>query len=289
MLTADQEVQSAVAAEAGVLAQARIEDGADREHLEDLREMVRVGRDAFDRLVVCNMRLPAWMARRRCAAGAHGGLSVDDLTQEGMLGLIRAVHKFDYTMGVKFSTYAVRWIASFQQRAVWANLPVHLDSHTAELLASLDAVTAHHWGLHGERPSLEVICDQLGIRRERALELTLLQRRDTRSLSEPLGRGEGGATLQDLLEDTDPGPEALAETSDLRRRLVQAVRGLDAREQRVIAARIGLGSQVPMNGAAAAAALGVDPAQANEVAASALVKLRRAMGHNAVGDQVSAA
>lgn len=137
LLSAEAEVDLAKAIEAGLYAGHLIELGAARDRAAELREVVAAGRAAFTRFVEANVRLAAWHARRRAAVSATGGLTIEDLTNEGVLGVIRAVQKFDYAQGYKFSTYASWWIRNFQQRAVIAASPATLDAADREQCAAM--------------------------------------------------------------------------------------------------------------------------------------------------------
>lgn len=127
LLSAEQEVELGRAIEAGLYAEHLLSiAGTGDSDPELLREAVADGRAAFHRFVEANVRLAAWRGRRRVAAGGGGVLSVEDLTAEGTLGVIRALQKWDHVRGLKFSTYAYDWVGLHQQRAVAAAAPAGL-------------------------------------------------------------------------------------------------------------------------------------------------------------------
>ena len=120
LLSAEEEVELAKQIEAGLYAEHLLASGDTRYDPALLTVVAREGSTAFERFVGANQRLAAWWARRRVAAGAARTVSLEDLTSEGIVGLVRGVRKFDYTLGYKFSTYASWWVRNFQQRAVIA-------------------------------------------------------------------------------------------------------------------------------------------------------------------------
>lgn len=118
LLSADDEVELAKQIEAGLYAEHLLARGDTRYDTALLKIVASDGHSAFERFVGANQRLAGWWARRRIAAGAARTVSLEDLTSEGIVGLVRGVRKFDYTLGYKFSTYASWWVRHFQQRAV---------------------------------------------------------------------------------------------------------------------------------------------------------------------------
>ncbi|WP_087082409.1 sigma factor [Mycobacterium dioxanotrophicus] len=128
LLTAEQEVELAKRIEAGLYAQFLLAKGASPYTPAQLRLVAADGQAAFEHFVTANVRLSAWWARKRAVRGASALLTVEDLTAEGMLGVIRAVQKFDYTQGFKFSTYALHWVRLHQQRAIAKATPAALSS-----------------------------------------------------------------------------------------------------------------------------------------------------------------
>ena len=162
LLSAEEEVDLAKQIEAGLYAEHLLAAGDSRYDPALLKIVARDGRLAFERFVGANLRLAAWFARRRVAARAARSLSVDDLTSEGVLGLVRGVCKFDYKLGYKFSTYASWWVRRFQQLAVIAAAPAkvsHADAARIGELLAAEQDLSHE--LH-RAPTNSEIADRLG-------------------------------------------------------------------------------------------------------------------------------
>jgi RNA polymerase sigma factor (sigma-70 family) len=162
LLSAEEEVDLAKQIEAGLYAEHLLAQADRRYDPQSLAEVARQGRAAFTRFVEANVRLAAFFARRRVGAGAGYGLSLEDLTSEGVLGVVRGVCKFDYTLGYKFSTYASWWIRNFQQQAVIASSLAKLSPRetaalTAWMMSEQDLLTELH-----RAPTLEEIAAAAG-------------------------------------------------------------------------------------------------------------------------------
>jgi RNA polymerase nonessential primary-like sigma factor len=247
LLTAAQEVDLARRIEAGVFAQhvldAAKEEGTtlERQYAADLRTVVRDGHSARNHLLEANLRLVVSLAKRYTGRG----MPLLDLIQEGNLGLIRAVEKFDYTKGFKFSTYATWWIRQaitrgMADQARTIRLPVHL----VEQVNKLARIRRDLHQKLGRDATHEELAAESGIAEERISDL-LDHARDPVSLDMPVGSDEE-APLGDFIED---GESADAETTvishllheDLRRVLAT----LEDREQQVIRMRYGLDDGQP--------------------------------------------
>jgi RNA polymerase nonessential primary-like sigma factor len=245
LLTAAQEVELAKRIEAGVFAQHVLDEAApaelDKQHAADLRAIVRDGRRARNHLLEANLRLVVSLAKRYTGRG----MPLLDLIQEGNLGLIRAVEKFDYTKGFKFSTYATWWIRQaitrgMADQARTIRLPVHL----VEQVNKLARIKRDLHQKLGRDATHEELAAESGIAEEKIADL-LDHARDPVSLDMPVG-SEEEAPLGDFIED---GEATDAETTvishllhdDLRRVLAT----LEEREQQVIRMRYGLDDGQP--------------------------------------------
>jgi RNA polymerase nonessential primary-like sigma factor len=245
LLTAAQEVELARRIEAGVFAQHVLDEAApdelDKQYAADLRAIVRDGRRARNHLLEANLRLVVSLAKRYTGRG----MPLLDLIQEGNLGLIRAVEKFDYTKGFKFSTYATWWIRQaitrgMADQARTIRLPVHL----VEQVNKLARIKRDLHQKLGRDATHEELATESGIAEEKIADL-LDHARDPVSLDMPVG-SEEEAPLGDFIED---GEATDAETTvishllhdDLRRVLAT----LEDREQQVIRMRYGLDDGQP--------------------------------------------
>ncbi|OLT05955.1 RNA polymerase subunit sigma [Pseudonocardia sp. CNS-004] len=245
LLTAAQEVDLAKRIEAGVFAQHMLDEAApgelDKQYATDLRAIVRDGRRARNHLLEANLRLVVSLAKRYTGRG----MPLLDLIQEGNLGLIRAVEKFDYTKGFKFSTYATWWIRQaitrgMADQARTIRLPVHL----VEQVNKLARIKRDLHQKLGRDATHEELAAESGIAEEKIADL-LDHARDPVSLDMPVG-SEEEAPLGDFIED---GEATDAETTvishllhdDLRRVLAT----LEEREQSVIRMRYGLDDGQP--------------------------------------------
>jgi RNA polymerase nonessential primary-like sigma factor len=243
LLTAAQEVDLAKRIEAGVFAAHVLdtEPNLSRERARDLRALMRDGEQARNHLLEANLRLVVSLAKRYTGRG----MPLLDLIQEGNLGLIRAVEKFDYTKGFKFSTYATWWIRQaitrgMADQARTIRLPVHL-------VEQVNKIARVKRDLHqrlGREATHEEIAAESGMPVEKVADL-LDHSRDPVSLDMPVGNEEE-APLGDFIEDaeaTDAETTVISHLlhDDLRRVLAT----LDDREQNVIRMRYGLDDGQP--------------------------------------------
>jgi RNA polymerase nonessential primary-like sigma factor len=243
LLTAAQEVELAKRIEAGVFAQHML-DTADKLHStrrNELRQLVADGHLAKNHLLEANLRLVVSLAKRYTGRG----MPLLDLIQEGNLGLIRAVEKFDYTKGFKFSTYATWWIRQAITRGMadqgrTIRLPVHL----VEQVNKLARIKRDLHQTLGREATHDELAKEVGLTPEKVADL-LDHARDPVSLDMPVG-SEEDAPLGDFIEDGEATDAESAVISgllhdDLRRVLST----LDQREQSVIRLRYGLDDGQP--------------------------------------------
>ena len=238
LLDAAAEVTLAKAVEAGLYAEYLLEQdqlpsGVDGAELERL---VAEGEQAKDQFIRANLRLVVSIARRY----VRSGMPMLDLIQEGNTGLVRAVEKFDYVRGYKFSTYATWWIRQAISRAIaqqerTVRLPVHLVEDVNRMRSAARQFTREH----GSDPEPEQLAAALQVPVERVLEL-IRWSQDTVSLDTPVG-DDGDTNLGDLVADSDaPSPEDVVLAALERTRIESLLNHLDDRSAGIMRARYGL-------------------------------------------------
>jgi len=242
LLTAAEEVDLAQRIEAGLYAAHLLENSAaGRDDLHgyrrrDLEAMARDGELAKDHLTRANLRLVVAAARKY----THRGMPFLDVIQEGNLGLIRAVEKFDYAKGFKFSTYAMWWIRQAIERGLAQQLrTVRLPVDVVEKLSRLRRVERELRLRLGQEPSVDELAEAAAMTVERVEELRRLGR-DPISLDSAID-DEGRTVVGDLIEDTEtPQAVELVEHQALADELRALVDTLPPREALIISMRYGL-------------------------------------------------
>ncbi|MBV7293300.1 sigma-70 family RNA polymerase sigma factor [Corynebacterium sp. TAE3-ERU16] len=244
LLTAEDEVHLAQTIEIGLYADHLLADPdkkLTRAMKRDLKVLSKQGKQARSHLLEANLRLVVSLAKRYTGRG----MPLLDLIQEGNLGLIRAMEKFDYTKGFKFSTYATWWIRQAITRGMadqsrTIRLPVHL----VEQVNKLSRIKRELYQSLGREATNEELAEESGID-ESKIEMLLRQSRDPVSLDMPVGADEE-APLGDFIEDSDATDAEAAVVASLRHSDVRAVlASLEVREQEVIRLRYGLDDGVP--------------------------------------------
>jgi RNA polymerase primary sigma factor len=222
-------------------------------------------------MIESNLRLVVAIARRYWATG----LPMGDLVQEGNLGLLRAVEKFDWRRGVKFSTYATWWIKQAIARGAadrGAN-PIRLPVHVDEQLGRLRRAQARLAELLGREPSTDELASELRLPVDGVVRLQGAAQAVT-SLDTPIG--DDGAALQDLLEDDSAaGPDELAVDAVGREVLEEVLATLPERTRQVLVLRFGLDSGTPRTLEEVGAVMGVSRERARQMERRALAALRR--------------
>jgi RNA polymerase sigma factor (sigma-70 family) len=237
LLDAAREVELSKAIEAGLYAQFLLDEGETRKGAsrKELERLVTEGKQAKDLFIRANLRLVVSIARRY----VRSGMPMIDLIQEGNTGLVRAVEKFDYERGYKFSTYATWWVRQAISRAIatqerTVRLPVHL----VEDVNRMRNVTRQLVRELGRDPEPEQIAAALGVSEERVNELT---RWGQNTVSLDTFVGENDTTLSDLVADSDaPSPEEIVLATLERQRIEGLLNHLDDRSAGIMRARYGL-------------------------------------------------
>lgn len=241
-----------------------------REMRERLEIEVEEGNVARRTLIQANGRLVISIANKYTG---HG-LSLAELSQEGVLGLIRAIDKFDVSKGVRLSTYASYWIRQSVSRAVAVQtrvirLPVHKVDHLGKIRKVMGRLTQEL----GRVPEVEEIAAQTGDAPEVINEL-LQDGQETLSLEEPVG--DDGATLADFVEnDLTQALEDQVDSTLLEREIRRALAGLTARESRIVELRYGLRDGQPLTLQDVAERFGLTRERIRQIEKEALAKLRR--------------
>jgi RNA polymerase sigma factor (sigma-70 family) len=238
LLDAAREVELSKAIEAGLYAEYLLDEGKPRKGVsrEELERLVIEGERAKDLFIRANLRLVVSIARRY----VRSGMPMLDLIQEGNTGLVRAVEKFDYERGFKFSTYATWWIRQAISRAIaqqerTVRLPVHLVEDVNRMRNVHRQLTREL----GSDPEPEQVAAALGVPIERVHELVRWSQ-DTVSLDTPVG-DDGDTNLGDLVADNDaPSPEDVVLSALERQRIESLLNHLDDRSAGIMRARYGL-------------------------------------------------
>jgi RNA polymerase primary sigma factor len=243
LLTAEQEVDLAKRIEAGLYAEYKLETelGLSPARRQALEWVAEDGRRAKSHMLEANLRLVVSVAKKY----SDRGLSLLDVVQEGNLGLIRAVEKFDYTKGFKFSTYAMWWIRQAIQRGFADSArTIRLPVHVLEMLSKLSRVERDMHQRLGREPSPEELAVELDKSPEQVRELLRTSRQPI-SLDSTIGE-DGDTRIGDLIEDTD-SPEAseMVDRQLMADQLRRTLGILSPREETIMSMRFGLYDGTP--------------------------------------------
>ncbi|MFY9927412.1 MAG: RNA polymerase sigma factor [Streptosporangiaceae bacterium] len=272
LLTAEQEVDLAKRIEAGLFAEHKLETatGLDENFRRDLEAVAEDGRRAKSHMLEANLRLVVSVAKKY----SDRGLSLLDVVQEGNLGLIRAVEKFDYTKGYKFSTYAMWWIRQAIQRGFADSArTIRLPVHVLEMLSKLSRVERDMHQRLGREPTPEELAVELD-RTPDQIEELLRTSRQPISLDSTIGE-DGETSIGDLIEDVD-APEAseLVDRQLMAEQLRSALDALTPREATIMAMRFGLYDGNPHTLDEIGRALGLTRERIRQLEKQSLSKLR---------------
>jgi RNA polymerase primary sigma factor len=238
------------------------------EEIELAKRIERGDLEAKERMINSNLRLVVSQARRY---QGHG-LPMEDLVQEGMLGLIRAVEKFDWRRGFKFSTYGTLWIRQALQRGLQNHgRTIRLPVHVAQRQTKVRKVESELSTKLGREPTDEEIAAEAKLPVEEVAELRELTRGLT-SLDQPVGE-DGETAFGDLLASDQPRPDEEVETTERQELISGAVEQLPQAERDVIRLRFGLAGTEPLNLRQTGLELGIPLGKARELEQKGLSRL----------------
>jgi RNA polymerase primary sigma factor len=273
LLTAQEEVELAQRIEAGVQAEERLSGTATKyspEEREHLRWIVFDGQRAKRHLVEANLRLVVSIAKRYVGRG----MAFLDLIQEGNLGLIRAVEKFDYMKGFKFSTYATWWIRQAITRAIADQArTIRIPVHMVETINKLVRIQRQLLQDLGREPTAEEIAEQMEMSSEKVREIQKISQEPV-SLETPVGE-EDDSALGDFIEDSEAVvPLERASFRLLQEQLESVLHTLSEREKEVIRLRFGLVDGQPRTLEDVGKKFGVTRERIRQIESKTLSKLR---------------
>ncbi len=284
LLNAVEEVELSKAIEAGLYAEHKLytDDTIDPSLREELSQIRQIGESAQYTMLTSNLRLVVSIAKRYISRNGTG-LEFSELIQEGNFGLHRAVEKFDYKRGLKFSTYATWWIRQSITRAMsdqarTIRLPVHIGEAVNRIRRTTEDLQKT-----GVEATDEAVGIELDLSPEKVRELRLVARNPLSLQTEIVeggsskSSGNSETTFGDLIEDTDtPSPQEIVEQNDMQSTVLYGIqRSLKEREQLIIMYRYGFDGQPPATLDQIGKMFGVTRERIRQIETRAMEKLRR--------------
>ena len=274
LLSAEEEVELAQRMEQGRLARRELSKGnVTPKRRKELSQLVEDGWQARDQLIKANSRLVISIAKKY----ANRGLPFLDIIQEGNIGLIRAIKKFDYKRGYKFSTFATWWIHQAISRAIvdhsrTIRVPAHMSDRITKLFRIQHRLTQYL----GRKPNIEELAEALDVSPAR-VKFMLKVARYPLSLEQPIS-DEGDTQLGELIENENaPNPDQSASNTLLGEHVIEILESLPPREAKVLQLRYGLSEEKIHTLKEVGERLGVTRERIRQIEATALRRLRKSM------------